>query len=466
VLSIITAVASALDYAHKQGLLHRDVKPANIMLTHLDDDGDQRILLADFGIARNVDDISGLTTTNMTVGTVAYSAPEQLMGEEIDGRADEYALAATAYHLLTGSQLFPHSNPAVVISRHLNSPPPALADILPDLAALDPVFAAALAKNPENRFRRCADFARELTERQDATPRAASPAAPTTPAPAARKRAAKAATDRAPTVSHRISGPRKQWLIPGAALAVIVLVGVIALWWQPWKDGQSETAQPSNLTSPAQRSPPGVPTSSATAPPVPPAPATTTAERVGTDVLTAVAVDERGQPTNGYREGPSANVSLSACSASPAAVSQDIYACDPSAADADVCWPSPPESMFCMSNPWDKELRRLTYDIRTLPTVQPPTTPQPFAITLDNGAHCILTIGGTNARRDGYFRLYTCGPDLGPHPRPDLTAQVLADIGNPDGAINRSLPLWTVTYERPGSETETRTVTTAWFAGN
>src|SRR6202011_3503426 len=121
----------------KQGLLHRDVKPANIMLTHLDDDDDgQRILLADFGIARNVDDISGLTTTNMTVGTVAYAAPEQLMGEEVDGRADEYALAATSYHLLTGSQLFPHSNPAVVITRHLNAPVPALGGARPDLALL------------------------------------------------------------------------------------------------------------------------------------------------------------------------------------------------------------------------------------------------------------------------------------------------------------------------------------------
>ncbi|MGV7852304.1 serine/threonine-protein kinase, partial [Mycobacterium kansasii] len=71
VLRIVTAVASALDYAHKQGLLHRDVKPANIMLTHLDDEDEQRILLTDFGIARNIDDISGLTATNMTVGTVA-----------------------------------------------------------------------------------------------------------------------------------------------------------------------------------------------------------------------------------------------------------------------------------------------------------------------------------------------------------------------------------------------------------
>jgi serine/threonine-protein kinase len=82
VVIIITAVAAALDYAHKKGLLHRDVKPANIMLSDSDDESEQRILLADFGIARDVGDISGLTATNTTVGTVAYSAPEQLMGEE------------------------------------------------------------------------------------------------------------------------------------------------------------------------------------------------------------------------------------------------------------------------------------------------------------------------------------------------------------------------------------------------
>jgi serine/threonine protein kinase len=79
VIKIVSAVASALDYAHKQGLSHRDVKPANIMVAHPDYDGEHRILLGDFGIARNINDVSGLTTTNMTVGTVAYAAPEQLM---------------------------------------------------------------------------------------------------------------------------------------------------------------------------------------------------------------------------------------------------------------------------------------------------------------------------------------------------------------------------------------------------
>ena len=138
VARIVTAVASALDVAHKRGLLHRDVKPANIMLTHVDDDEEQRVLLTDFGIARNANDISGLTATNMTVGTVAYCAPEQLLGEDVDGRTDQYALAATAYHLLTGAPLFANSNPAVVISRHLNNTPPALADTRPELGKLDP----------------------------------------------------------------------------------------------------------------------------------------------------------------------------------------------------------------------------------------------------------------------------------------------------------------------------------------
>jgi hypothetical protein len=144
----------------------------------------------DFGIARNIDDISGLTTTNMTVGTVAYAAPEQLMGEAIDGRADQYALAATACHLLTGSHLYPHSNPAVVISRHLSAFVPELSCRRPDLVSLDPVLAAALAKDPADRFEQCSDFARALAE-QVPGGQGRKPAAPTTPAPVSRSRASR-----------------------------------------------------------------------------------------------------------------------------------------------------------------------------------------------------------------------------------------------------------------------------------
>jgi serine/threonine-protein kinase len=169
VAEIISAVADALDYAHQRNLLHRDVKPANILLAN-PESSDQRILLADFGIARWANDISGLTATNMTVGTVSYAAPEQLMGERLDGRADQYALAATAFHLLTGSPPFQHSNPAVVISQHLSKAPPAIGDQRPELAGLDPVLAKALAKAPADRFEKCADFARALAHQLGGTP--------------------------------------------------------------------------------------------------------------------------------------------------------------------------------------------------------------------------------------------------------------------------------------------------------
>jgi serine/threonine-protein kinase len=164
VCAIVTAVAGALDYAHQRGLLHRDVKPANILLTE-PEDGERRILLADFGIARQLADVSGLTVTNMTVGTVAYAAPEQLMGADLDGRADQYALAATAFHLLTGSPPFQHSNPVAVISQHLTATPPKLSDRRPELAYLDPVLSTALAKDPADRFVRCREFATKLSQR-------------------------------------------------------------------------------------------------------------------------------------------------------------------------------------------------------------------------------------------------------------------------------------------------------------
>jgi serine/threonine-protein kinase len=161
---IIVAVAGALDYAHVRGMLHRDVKPANILLTHPEDD-ERRILLADFGVARQLADISGITETNVAVGTVAYAAPEQLIGSNIDGRADQYALAASAFHLLTGAPPYRHSNPVAVIGQHLHAAPPRLSDHRPDLARLDDVFFKALAKDPADRFDRCRDFAAAFNEK-------------------------------------------------------------------------------------------------------------------------------------------------------------------------------------------------------------------------------------------------------------------------------------------------------------
>ncbi len=163
VLAMVTAIAGALDYAHRRGLPHRDVKPANVLLTGRGA-GEQRILLADFGIARELGEIIGTDGTHVPVGTVAYAAPEQLMGADIDGRADQYALAATAFHLLTGAPPVEHANPGAALRQLRHGAPARLSDQRPELARLDGVFSKALAKRPADRFETCRDFAEAANE--------------------------------------------------------------------------------------------------------------------------------------------------------------------------------------------------------------------------------------------------------------------------------------------------------------
>jgi serine/threonine-protein kinase len=276
VAEIISAVADALDYAHQRDLLHRDVKPANILLAN-PEASDQRILLADFGIARWVNDISGLTATNMTVGTVSYAAPEQLMGERIDGRADQYALAATAFHLLTGSPPFQHSNPAVVISQHLSAAPPTIGEQRPELAGLDPVLAKALAKSPADRFERCADFARALAHQLGSG----------TPADVGTSLAAAVAHPKPP----RRSVIRAGVIVP-AILAVLLLVAIGAAVFEAGRaDNEDRPAAAPTTTAPS-----AVTATKPTFTPLPPPPepppspaATTTAAPTTTDATTASA---------------------------------------------------------------------------------------------------------------------------------------------------------------------------------
>ena len=186
VVRIVSGVAEALDYAHEREVLHRDVKPSNILLAQSSSTF-SRALLADFGIARWVQDSSGLTATDMTVGTVAYAAPEQLMGQALDGRADQYALAATAFHLITGGQLFQHDNPAVVISNHLTAQPPAIGDRIPELSGLGPAFDRALAKAPADRYETCTAFAEAMAEGLSVTAQELGATDPTVAARAARQ---------------------------------------------------------------------------------------------------------------------------------------------------------------------------------------------------------------------------------------------------------------------------------------
>jgi serine/threonine protein kinase, bacterial len=164
VIEIVSAIADALDYAHEQGLVHGYVNPSNILLTN-SESARRRILLTGFGISRRADEINSLTRANLGIGTVSYAAPEQLIDDSIDGRADQYALAGTAFHLLTGSPPFQHMNPTVVISKSLNEPPPRPSDVKPELIYFDAPFARALMKAPNERFEQCRDFAKALEAR-------------------------------------------------------------------------------------------------------------------------------------------------------------------------------------------------------------------------------------------------------------------------------------------------------------
>ncbi|WP_078321304.1 serine/threonine-protein kinase [Mycobacteroides chelonae] len=161
---IIVEVAKALDYAHRRGLIHRDIKPANFLLAP-DPHDDERVLLADFGIARLRDAGSHLTATGAVVATVAYAAPEALSGTDIDHRVDVYALGCALYRMLTGKTPFGGGgNAATVIAAHLSSPPPRPTVDCPELSqAFDEVIAIAMAKDPARRYQSAGQLAAAAT---------------------------------------------------------------------------------------------------------------------------------------------------------------------------------------------------------------------------------------------------------------------------------------------------------------
>jgi serine/threonine protein kinase len=445
VVRVVTAAASALDHAHRQGLLHRDVKPANIMLSSHDNDHEQRILLTDFGIARKAGDISGLTATNMTVGTVAFAAPEQLMGDALDGRADQYALAATAFTLLTGNQLFAHSNPAVVISRHLNAPPPSIGAA--GMAAVDTVLARALAKDANDRFPRCIDFALALAAA--ATVGSPSTGAATLNAVAVADHPAKtAAKEPDVLVQSETSNTRPRWLLVSSVVGIALVLGSGVMTWRPWHhDSLESTITPAPVSPrPSAIAPPPL----AASPTAPPRPA-------ATDVQTTNAVIH-GQPADGFHEvsNPASDTPLDCEKPSHAALTANVYYCYPNSAGADICWSSPPTSMLCLDNPWDKELRRYTLSTLPLLPVQHGIDPWPYALELDNGARCRLLMGMRDMRSNGDTPEYDCGSGQ--------SGFVVLSTPGSAYPINRASPIWTVKAGSAGAAAQTRTVTRAWFA--
>jgi tetratricopeptide (TPR) repeat protein len=187
--SIIGQVADALDAAHRAGIVHRDVKPANVLI-EVDDDG-MHAVLTDFGLMKDLASTSQITQAGALIGTFDYAAPEQLKEGPVDARTDVYALGAVLYQTLTGKVPFPRETAAATMLAQLESPPPSLLAVLPDASELlGEVVRRAMAKDPDARFPSAGDLGRaaqaavndrqsEGGERSVATG-AASPEAPPT----------------------------------------------------------------------------------------------------------------------------------------------------------------------------------------------------------------------------------------------------------------------------------------------
>jgi serine/threonine-protein kinase len=161
VVRIVTQVASALDAAHARGLVHRDVKPGNILLDS--SAASDHVYLSDFGLSKQSLSSSHLTATGQFLGTLDYVAPEQIESRPVDGRTDLYALGCATFEMLSGSPPFKRDQRLAALWAQLSEPPPALTARRGDLpAAVDQVLAKALAKSPDDRYQTCLDFAAAL----------------------------------------------------------------------------------------------------------------------------------------------------------------------------------------------------------------------------------------------------------------------------------------------------------------
>jgi predicted Ser/Thr protein kinase len=235
VLHIARQIAEALDYAHEHGFVHRDVKPANLLVGRKD-----HVTLMDFGLAR-AGDAAGLTRTGMVFGTPGYMAPEQIRGEPVDRRTDLYAFGVVLYELLTGVRPFRRSTPQAVLFAQVNEPPPPMRDAVPDLPDdVEHVILRALAKNPPERYatgaalvdaleQAVAGAARAAREQTTSAHRVAPVAVQHPEAPPALEPPTLAPDAAAlATRRHAARSLQPRWLLAGlAVLALIALVVVV-----------------------------------------------------------------------------------------------------------------------------------------------------------------------------------------------------------------------------------------------
>ena len=203
--AVTVAVARALDYAHQQGFVHRDVKPENILFWQ---DGTPQ--LTDFGIARAMSEGTRMTATGMSIGSPHYMSPEQARGLEVDGRSDLYSLGVVLYEMLTGRLPFDARDTLAVALSHLNDPVP---ELPPALAGWQPVLDRLLAKAPEDRYASAGELASVL-------------AGETLP-PARATRVVPVRQDVAPSTPAAASGTRLVEVAKSPRTTVAALVGAV-----------------------------------------------------------------------------------------------------------------------------------------------------------------------------------------------------------------------------------------------
>jgi serine/threonine protein kinase len=252
--SIVGQVAAALDAAHASGLVHRDVKPENVLLT-----GNDFAYLVDFGIAY-LGGESGLTSAGAAIGSCAYMAPERFTGGRVGPAADIYSLACLLYECLTGSAPFPTGELSQLMGAHIMSPPPRPSLTGPRVSpAFDAVVRRGMAKQPEERFSSAGDLARAASGAASAAqvPTAVNPV----PAQTATIRQL-AGTPPAQTPPARTGFGRGQWVLAAAAAGILAVVIGLVLWFAL---GQNRTEQvPAAPTTTASQTPTSQPTSQPT----------------------------------------------------------------------------------------------------------------------------------------------------------------------------------------------------------
>jgi hypothetical protein len=229
--ALLTPIAQALDYAHSRGMIHRDVKPSNILLA---DDGTP--VLTDFGVARIVAGTTRLTSTGVAVGTPEYMAPEQAAGDPATPAVDRYALGIVLYELLTGRTPFQAETPVAVALAHLHKPLPLPRTLNPSLPeGADAVLLKALAKDPNDRYTTCQEMIAALRAVElDGSATAAigsapAPAPSVPPAAAAPRRLAAPTAPGDPTLTTTKRGSHVP--IVAALVGMLLLVGLFAIWW-------------------------------------------------------------------------------------------------------------------------------------------------------------------------------------------------------------------------------------------